>query len=78
MSATTICPSSGNCPLGLEKDIVRIGDRVKTLEDSHAFYRDKVDRDTQKLAEKIDKLQYWIMGTLATALGGLLAQLAHR
>ena len=48
--------------------------RISALEHDRDLSHDSLVR----VIEKIDKLQWWIMTTLAAAVGGILAQLAHR
>jgi hypothetical protein len=48
--------------------------RLIALENERAIVLDNQNR----LSDKLDKLQFWMMSTLVAAVGGILAQLLHR
>ena len=48
--------------------------RISALEHDRDLSHDSLVR----VIEKIDKLQWWIMTTLAAAVGSFVAQLLHR
>jgi len=51
--------------------------RLVALERSHEVARVELIADIKGVTAKLDKLQGWLMTTLAAALAGILAQLMH-
>ena len=70
----TVAVNAGWCAEFCAREMADHRARLIALENERAIVLDNQNR----LSDKLDKLQFWMMSTLVAAVGGILAQLLHR